>query len=56
MPVVDALDPNFMARSSPFAAHDVTSRGAQIYFARGGRGGRMKNPNEARKKTGKRKK
>ena len=54
MPTVHALDPDFLALSSPFAAHDVSSRGAQIVFAKGGRNGRTRNPNETRKK-GKRK-
>lgn len=50
MPKVHALDPDFVALSSPFAAHDVSSRGAQIVFAKGGRTGRSRNPNEARKR------
>ena len=44
---VDPLDPDYIARSSPFAAHDVTSRGFKVAFAKGGggRGGGRRNPN-----------
>jgi hypothetical protein len=51
---IDVFSPDYVARSSPFATHDVTSRGANISFGKGSN--RLpKNPNEVRKK-GKRKK
>ncbi|XP_065827189.1 RNA-binding protein NOB1-like [Oscarella lobularis] len=59
MTSVDALDPNYVARESPFALKDVASRGAQLAFRQrgGGTGGKSKNPNEVRRrKSGKRKK
>ena len=54
---VDPLHPDYIANSSPFAMNDVTSRGANLAFARGSRGGgggRRKNPNQV-KPRGKRK-
>ena len=47
---VNPLDPDYVARHSPFTMKDVTSRGAQIAFAKGGRGGRRKNPNQVKPK------
>ena len=51
---VDVFSPDYVSSSSPFAVHDVTSRGANISFSKGSRHV-PKNPNEVRKK-GKRKK
>lgn len=51
---VDVFSPDYTALSSPFAAHDVTSRGANMAFAKGSLA-RPRNPNEVRRK-GKRKK
>lgn len=46
---VNPLDPNYVARDSPFAYNDVTSRGANIGFQIGSR--RVKrNPNEVSKR------
>jgi len=51
---LDPLGPDYVTNSSPFAMNDVTSRGANLAFAKGGRGGRRRNPNQVRPK-GKRK-
>ena len=51
---VDVFSPDYMTLSSPFVAHDVTSRGANMAFTRGS-SARPRNPNEVRRK-GKRKK
>ena len=52
MDKVDPLDPDYIAKKSPFAMTDVNSRGAQITFAKGGSGGggRKRNPNQVRPK------
>lgn len=46
---VDVFSPDYTALSSPFAAHDVTSRGANMAFAKGSLA-RPRNPNEVRRK------
>jgi len=51
---LDPLGPDYVTNSSPFAMNDVTSRGANLAFTKGGRGGRRRNPNQVRPK-GKRK-
>ena len=56
---VDPLSPDYVTLSSPFAVHDVTSRGARLAMGAGGqssRGGdRRRNPNVVQPK-GRRKK
>lgn len=55
---VDPLDLDYVAMSSPFAVHDVTSRGARLAMSAGGRGKGgyyQRNPNSVRPK-GQRKK
>ncbi|ESO03424.1 hypothetical protein HELRODRAFT_192032 [Helobdella robusta] len=61
--VVDVFDPDYLGLSSPFALNDVTSRATSLGFNKKSRrsdvvdvfDGRRKNPNESRKKTGRRK-
>ena len=53
---VDVFDPNYVARASPFAANDVTSRASQLGFHMKDNHQSRRNPNEVRKKTGRRKK
>lgn len=55
---VDPLDLDYVAMSSPFSVHDVTSRGARLAMSAGGRGKGghyQRNPNSVRPK-GQRKK
>ena len=55
---VDPLDLDYVAQSSPFSTHDVTSRGARLAMGVGARGGsryQQRNPNAVRPK-GRRKK
>ena len=53
---LDPLDRDYVAQSSPFALHDVTSRGVRLGVA-GGRGGgqQRRNPNAVRPKGRRRK-
>lgn len=52
---VNVLDADYIARASPFAAKDVTSRASQLgYHLKGAHN--TKNPNEVRKKNTRRKK
>lgn len=55
---MNVFDPNYIARSSPFAAKDVTSRASQLgYHLKGAQDyHNRRNPNEVRKKSGRRKK
>ncbi|CAH3042290.1 unnamed protein product [Pocillopora meandrina] len=55
---MNVFDPNYIARSSPFAAKDVTSRASQLgYHLKGAQDYQnRRNPNEVRKKSGRRKK
>ena len=51
---VDPLDPDYIAKSSPFRYKDVTSRGVQIAFQHGRcvrtpQGGWRNNPNRVKK-------
>ena len=47
---VNPLDPDYVARSSPFAVWDVSSRSARLAFASGGHGNKRRNPNEVKGK------
>lgn len=55
---MNVFDPNYIARSSPFAAKDVTSRASQLgYHLKGAQDYQnRRNPNEVRKKSRRRKK
>ena len=46
---LDVFSPDYTSLSSPFVAHDVTSRGANMAFAKGGLA-KPRNPNEVRRK------
>ncbi|KAK3707992.1 hypothetical protein QZH41_010738 [Actinostola sp. cb2023] len=53
---VEVLDPDFVARSSPFMSHDVNSRAVHHGFHVQGKYWDKRNPNEAKKTRGRRKK
>ncbi|KXJ11315.1 RNA-binding protein NOB1 [Exaiptasia diaphana] len=53
---VDVMDPDFVARSSPFMSHDVNSRAVHLGFHVDGNYWNKRNPNEAKKNRGRRKK
>ena len=46
---LDVFSPDYFSLSSPFVAHDVTSRGANMAFAKGSLA-KPRNPNEVRRK------
>ncbi|XP_071958444.1 RNA-binding protein NOB1-like [Antedon mediterranea] len=52
---INAFDPDFVARGSPFAVNDVTSRAAQIGMSGASSNSRRRNPNEVRRKKGRKK-
>jgi len=48
---MDVLDPDYVAGNSPFTINDITSRASQL----GIHGYNKRNPNQSRKKQGRRK-
>jgi len=54
---MNVFDPDYIARTSPFAAKDVTSRASQLgYHLKGAQYQNRRNPNEVRKKSSRKKK
>lgn len=54
---MNVFDPDYIARASPFAAKDVTSRASQLgYHLKGSQYQNRRNPNEVRKKSSRKKK
>ncbi|XP_074646707.1 RNA-binding protein NOB1-like [Tubulanus polymorphus] len=51
---LDVFSPDYVANSSPFSLNDVTSRAAQLGI-RDHKGQKSRNPNESRKRRGRRK-